>query len=211
MTVTSFFADPTDGWVRSRDPVWAICRAGGGMTMEAAPDHQMVVGGFIGGGPHFAQMQSFCSFDTSSLSGQTVSAVLMELCCDDDSSDVVDYDIEVRPWNFGAAVTIDDWVPGATLAGLTLCGTLTTLGISTVAYNSVVENGANFANSINTTGTTHYSLASSRLSGDIEVAGQEIVDIAGTDSAGTTRDPKITVTHSVTVAGTGDATGLVSA
>lgn len=193
MTTTVVYSDAADGQIESSNAVYATARTGGTLSAAAA------AGNFGHGQSEFFGYrcyEGFLSFDTSGIADtDTVSAV--ELALYGQAAGTRNFISRARTSDWGASLTTADWVSGASLSGLTLQATYdTSVAWSTSDYNAYTSE-AGFPAAVNKTGTTYLLLSSSRHEGaNTPGAGVfETVNCYSADDSGTTRDPKLTVTH----------------
>jgi len=186
--------DDLDGW----DGTYAEARAGtgDGTAVNVDGTSALTVGQYISQGDfvEWRVFESFVSFDTSSVgSGSTVSAAVLMVRATIDASDT-DFTIEARLRDWGTTVEAADWVAGASLSGLTLLSHYATAGgwISTTGYDFVDDA---FAANIVKTSTTRLILASANTASNTAPGGIEFLAGYAADYAGTTYDPKLTVTY----------------
>lgn len=203
MATLTAYAAAADGYVRSGDPTYSTARAGASLeTGDAAAFYNL---GQTWNGFNYLIYEVFLSFDTSSIPDDAViSAVELSLYGNGDLSDT-DFDIEARLYDWGASVTTADWVAGASLGGYTLLASRSTSGLSVAGYNAFTENGSNFRDNINKTGTTSILLCSSRHRAGNTPTGNEYVTFFSTDETGTTKDPKLVVTYTTSTTHTAAA------
>lgn len=217
-TVTTFFSQTSDEGLISYDAsgsIWSDAVNGLGDlafdtdTNTGGDGTTISLGNFIQTGLAALAEEGFFSFDTSSLSGQTVSQVdfsLFEhvsglLFGTDVSGGTVNF--QVRPYNFGASVTTADWRTAAQYNALTILATLDGDTIVSDAYNAFAENGTNFQTAINTTGTTYLIVSNAHQASTTPPSdGSYIFEVYAADQAGTTNDPKLVVTHAAAAATT---------
>ncbi len=193
-TVTTVFADTSDGYITSAGATYTIRRDGTG-TLTADTASATNYTGQDASGVY----QFFCKFDTSAIpDGDTVSAVVFSLYTNGDGT-VQDYIAEARAYDYGAAVTSADWTPGASLDSLTLMATFDTTGISVVAYNDFTSE-AGFPAYVSKTGFTPLMVSSSRQRLNQANVGNEYWGLYTANMSGTTNDPKLVVTHAVAAA-----------
>ena len=210
MTTTVVYAGTVDGVILmldQRDPgagSYAAARAGTAESSVADSIVESLAVGQIwwdyGGGDTDVQVEeSFIGFDTSPIADtDTVSAAVLNVTADSDNS-TTDFTIEARLYDWGAGLEVADWVAGASLSGLTLLATKTTASGFTAGTAYDFTDVAMPAN-VNKTGSTRMILCSSRTTGNNAPTGDEYVGIRAADYAGTTSDPKLTVTHAAGVA-----------
>ena len=195
MTTTVIFPNSTDGYIQSLDTVYATARAGSGLVADTAGTTISVLGQRLSGGNYTIQ-EAFQAYDTSVIGDtDTVSAVVLDLWVSSDQS-VTDFTLQVRTYDWGAGLTTADWTAGADLGALTLLGTLASAGVSAAAYNAVTENGTNFQSWVNKTGTSYLMMHSQNQLDNVAPTGNEYLQVRQPEQAGTTNDPKITITHS---------------
>lgn len=194
-TVTTVFSDASDGSITSSSTTYSTARAGSSLTPSTTSAAETV-------GQNRAASTRFCfegfvSFDTSSIPDtDTVSDAVLSIYGAGDSS-TTDFTMNARTSNWGATLTTGDWVAGASLSGLTLLATYSTAsGWSAVAYNDF-SSGVNMPAAIDKAGITYILLSSSRHEAGNDPAGNEFVNWYAAEQAGTTQDPKLTVTHAV--------------
>lgn len=200
-TVSTFYASTNDTSLRSGDNTsYANARAGSNLDAQSG-----LSSGFIAGqGCSWAFGRDFlwnCAescfrFDTSALgAGTTVTAVQLAIYGVSDDSGT-DFTVEARAVDLGAAVDTGDWVAGADLGALTRVATFDTSGgWATAGYNNFTEDGSNFQSAISLTGNTDVLLSSSRQAAGSSPSGDEHVSGYYANYTGTTRDPKLVVTH----------------
>lgn len=193
MPTVDITADTTDGHIDSSNATYATARSGSGLTVFTGPI--LGVGQLLSGGTYTC-IEYFVSFDTSSLgAGATITSAVLSIQGGGGTPDQSDTDftVEARAFNFGASVTTGDWVAGASLGSSTLvCHFDTSAGWGS-GYNAFT-NDALPAN-INKTGTTYIMLSSSRHRGNNTPVGLEKVSLKTSQTAGTSSDPKLTITY----------------
>jgi hypothetical protein len=189
-TVTTVFATAPGGnsQVESFNGTYATCRTGSNL----GPSGPHLVGQTTG----YAIDEAFVIFDTSGIPDtDTVSDVVLSL---DGSIDLSTQDFTVvaasSAYDGGQAVT-SDWVSGASLSALTTYATWASSGYS-ANYNAFTSAGAAFNSAINKTGNTPLMLYSDRHSAGTTPTTSERVSFDDADTAGTTSDPKLDITHS---------------
>lgn len=182
MTTTVVFGDAADGYVRSQDATYAVARATGtlavfGTILNVGQDNSGI----------WCQ-ESFVGFDTSGLTG-TVTAATLSLWC---SSTGSLFTAEARVFDWGATLDTGDWVPGDSLAALTLVATLPQ-AFTAGAYNDFTE--VALAANINQAGFTRLLINSDRQRlGNAPSGTDESAGFTEAGNAGTVNDPKLTVT-----------------
>jgi len=137
--------------------------------------------------------EGFISFDTSAIGAGTVTSATLSLCPYQDQS-VTDYTLYARARDWGASLTTADWVAGASLSGLTLLASVSTVGISVGSYAALSSESA-FASNINTSGSTRIILTSSRHeAGNLPPTGLEYVAWYSAEASAAYR-PKLVVEY----------------
>jgi len=133
--------------------------------------------------------ETFLAFDTSTVLG-TITSATLSLYGSYDSSPT-DFTVEARAYDFGATITTADYLPGTSLAALTLLASRSTAGFTTSGYNAFTSEAA-FLSNINQAGTTRLIINSSlhRLG---DTTDNRIVEFFTIAEAGTTKDPKLVI------------------
>ena len=204
MSTLVVYSDTTDGYINSSDGTvyfgpqgsYASARTGSAFSVDTS------LGTFIVGQSYYWDVngqyqvwESFAGFDTSSIGSGSVSAATLRLTSNSDGS-TTDFTVEARLHDWGTGLTSADWVAGASLSGKTLLAHYATSGgfVNGTGYDLVDDA---FAANINKTGTTRLLLCSSRTTAGTAPADQvdEYIYAYSADQAGTTQDPKLTVTY----------------
>lgn len=207
MTVTTIFGSTADSDISSADPSYAAARGQVGGSTKATPvssANELVVGQLLFG--NYACYESFIAFDTSGIPDtDVISAVSLDLWLVTDNS-TFDFTVRAREYDWGASVTTADFVAGPNLAitGNHL-GDLASSGIGAAgAYKTFTTSAAIVTNWINAanmkTGTVRLILYSINQSNGDAPTGDERLIFSSADVAGTTQDPKLTVTHAAPTA-----------
>lgn len=198
MATTVVYAD-NDGWVYGLSATYATARSTAVVAIQA--NAQLVAGQYYGSGGEYNVIEGFVSFDTSAIpAGDTVSAVTLSLMRYNHSSKV-DFIQRASVRDFGTSVTTADWVAGASLSGLTLDATYSTSSSSSTTVYQDMASEAGLPARVNKGAGAHtrFILWSNR-----DEAGTAPGTGAGTNeyeswrgyiTAGTTQDPKLTITH----------------
>lgn len=199
MSTLTVYGIAGDGWVRSNDATYATARSGSSLIAITADANNLEIGQDGGGGYYL--YESFIGFDTSALgSSATVSAAVLSLWLLIDNS-TVDWTVQARlqSWSAGGLTTAD-WVAGASLTQ-TLLATLATSGIgATGAYKDFTSDAA-FPGNVNKTGNTEMILCASDMVTGTPPAEFRDVIFDDADTAGTTSDPKLTITYTIPATG----------
>jgi hypothetical protein len=147
--------------------------------------------------------ESFISFDTSALgSGATVSAAVLNLTHDVGA----EWDVEARLRDWGSTLDSGDWVEGG--SGLTLLAHR--MGWDPTPSRDLI-NDAMPAN-VNKTGSTRMVLVSSETRAGSWTAGNRTYSFYEADTAGTTYDPRLTITYeaAAAISGSFSASAVIS-
>lgn len=195
-TVTTVFSATGDGYVISRDDAgltYAAARNGTGApidTFTTEPD--IYLGQQLNPNPQINLV--YFRFDTSTIgAGQTVSAVDASLWGVFDGGTQA-FTLEMRTYDYGAALTSADYQPGATYAALPLLASKTSATMASGSYNLFTDSGL-FPDAIQVAGFTGIVVGSSRFAGNNAPAGAEYWGVASADEVGTVNDPKLVITH----------------
>jgi hypothetical protein len=209
VTVSTFFSSTADGRIQSQAVTsYSDAREGvGGAVLDTHTDssQQDLVGQLYNGTTYFC-WQLFLDFDTSAIPDtDNIDSVVLSLYGETDDS-AQDFIYQARLHDWGGTLTNADYVAGSALSGKTLLATFNTSGWSTTGYNDLTSESS-FVSNINKTGVTYIVLSSDRQAGNnAPVNGaNERVQCFMADEAGTSKDPKLVVTHS---AGGGGGTVL---
>ena len=191
-TVTTVFGTPSGGdevgSIESASATYATARTGG--TLGLWNNHRV--------GQSLVTItyncyESFLIFDTSGIPDtDTVSAVIASLdgSANNSTTDFI-AGLAASAYDGGSVVT-GDWVSGASIPTPELA-TWDSAGYS-AAYNAFTET-ADFKDAINKTGNTSLILYSQRHRDATVPTDLENVRFSSADSAGTTIDPKLDITH----------------
>lgn len=138
------------------------------------------------------------SFDTSSIGGgSTVSSVVLDLFLVIDNS-TTDFTMNARDNAWGPTLTSGDYVAGASLSGSTLLASIFSSGIgATNAYKTLTSQAAFLTATNIKTGSVQILLCSSRQEGNNTPSGNEYLVFSAADFSGTTQDPKLTITYTI--------------
>lgn len=194
-TVTTVFADQSDGFIESTNATYAIARTGGTLSIPNESIFDLIVGQDGG----FDCYECFLSFDTSSIpDSDVVSSVVLDTFLTEDRSLGPDFIVEARESNWGASLTTADWISGAILGSLPLMASISTSGIGSIDSYKTFTSEPSFTSATNLkTGFVYLMLSSSRHRlGDPPVGDtDEYIAISPASVSGTTEDPKLTITH----------------
>lgn len=189
MTTTTFYGSTGDGYSLYNEAAYPPTVPGVGSNVAV----NLLVGQHKSG-PTYYNQESGISFDTSSLSGATISSAVLSLYGKTDNS-TTNFTVEARVYDFGASWTDVDYRTPAELGSCTLVASLSTVGFSVAGYNDFTD--VALPANINKTGTTYLVLASDRFRGGTTPTGAEYVDFYSYDQGDPYR-PKLTVTYTTT-------------
>jgi hypothetical protein len=196
MAVTVVFAGTADGDISSSSATYTTAWNGGGTAgVPAATANDLLVGQLNFG--NYILYQSFVDFDLSAINpGQTVSSAVMQTWLTTDSSTTNCTVIAVLH-DWGATVTSADWRIGSFWTGETWWTTIATNGIGSAgAYKSWSDTGDIRALcTLFAGGDLNFVLSTDRMVAGVVPPDSEFVVWANASTAGTTNDPKITITH----------------
>jgi len=208
MSTLVVYADTTDGFISSGDVEWndgegwisgyyPSARDGTGNDfLSDTTDNIVYVGQRRSPTPHagydFFVYESFLAFDTSSVgSGSTVSAAVLNLTCNTSSS-ASSFTCETRMYDWGANLTTADYISGASLTQ-TLVASVDTGSLADGAHVDFTD--VALPANINKTGSTRLVINSSKTRLNTAPTAAESPTFFSSDYAGTTSDPKLTVTY----------------
>jgi hypothetical protein len=201
MTTTTIFGDTTDGRVQSTaTTVYADARSGAsGLSANAGE-------GFANLGQRLLTADYFCyehfhAFDTSSIPDTDV-ITAVEFSLWSIANPTTNFVVEARLFDWGATLTTADWIAGASLSAQTLLASAdtSTLPTADTAYWTLTSEAA-FPPAINKTGFTRFMLCSANQTNNVAPTGNEFFVPLFAEEAGTTKDPRLVVTHSAIVEG----------
>lgn len=214
MTTVTIYSDTSDGYCSSISTSYTSASDGTGVG--ASPSATVgYVGQYIINTTYYVNI-SYLKFDTSSIPDDAEITSVTLYCYGYLDLSTTDFSIEARLHDWGATLTAADWVAGSNLGSKTLLASRSSLGWSTVGYNGFTENGSNFRNNINKTGTTYIILCSAEHANQSPPSNNEYVGLYFSDETGTSKDPKLEITystaHTKSVSGTvGTLSGALSA
>lgn len=173
-----------DGTIESDSLTYSTARAGSSLVTST----NLSVGQEDG----YTIYESFITCDASAIpDGAVISSVVAELYMVTDNSDL-DFWITMALRDYGATLTTADWVAGASLAALTTVAQKfsSTLGAGYNTFDNVA-----FPANLSKTAATRLILYSARHAANNAPGGVEYVEFRYSGSAGTTQDPKFTITY----------------
>ena len=187
-TVTTVYADASDTRAYGYSLSYSTARTtkyGESSTLYCAQQR--------GTGPTSYLCYQVClEFDTSSIPDtDVVSQVDLMLDGTTDFS-TNDFTAEARAYDWSS----ETWIAGDNLGNYDLLATWNSADYSS-GYNTFTEEGSNFQEAIDKQGTTwvHISGANQRL--NAQPSANEYVLFSNSETAGTTSDPKLVITHTI--------------
>ena len=186
MAETTVYAGTDDAILRSVNADWAARRAGTGLLYEYTADAKQYFGSWVN-----AMAIWLGGFDTSGIGTDEISAVEFGVYA---SSVRVSEtpNFKLVAFDYGAEPGTEDWVPGATLAGMTVLGSVAGSGLS--AGYVVISSTANLIAAINKTGLTKLYLYCDYLdSASAPNSNSNAFDLVCADNA--TNKPYLKITH----------------
>lgn len=184
----TLYSDPVDGFVQSTNTDYATARAGANLNAYTT-NTSIPAGQELFAGTRYI-WESFLTFDTSAVTG-TVQSATLSLHGHTDAS-TTDFTIQARLKDWGAALTTDDWVAGASLGDLPLLASRTSVGWSTIGHNQLTSEAA-FAANINQAGPTRLLICSSRQTAGTGPTVDEAVYFYSGNAADVAFRPKLVV------------------
>lgn len=189
-----------DGRITSSNATWTTCLNGSSLLSGDSATAEFVRAQW--NGSTYSLRQIFLDFDTSSLgSGATLSNGVFTLYGNGTAeNDADNYDMQIRPYNWGGTLTTADWVdcnPQSNWTALTLMAHFDVgswVQTGGTANNFTVDSYAD----VSKTGTTYVVVGLSAL-GSGTPTGSNDVEVRMADQAGTTSDPLLTVTYTISV------------
>ena len=186
MTTSVVYAAANDGDAYGESTTYATARS----TATAVDLYgSSATVGQIKSGSTYYIYEGFEQFDTSVVGADAISAAILSLRGTVDGS-VTDFTIEARSSNWGASLTTDDYVPGASLAGLTEVAHYDTASGWATAWHDFADDA--LPANVNKTGITYILLDSSRHVAGNQPSGNEYVSYSTEASS---YPPYLTITH----------------
>lgn len=193
MTVSTIYGIAGDGYVESTNTTYATARSGSSLWATTTDGNNIVVGQIFATPNYFIE-EGCIGFDTSVVGADSVSVAVLSLwlLTDGSATDFVNQ-ARLQTWSVGGLTTAD-WVAGASLTQ-TLLASINSSGIgATGAYKNFTSEAA-FLTNINGGGNTEIILCSDRHVAGTTPTGDERLHWDDADTAGTSQDPKLVVTH----------------
>lgn len=196
MATLIVYGDAGDGFIDSTATLYSAAREGTGTkTASAAGTNPIRVGQYHDGtNPHCYELLE--AFDTTPITAEaSVSAAVLDLVNQQDATNInATFEARLRDW--GATLEAADFVAGSALGGLTLLATFASgagMATGTLVTFTNVAMPANIVRG----GFTRLLLNTDRhRTGQFVSAGQEeYIAFYAADNAGTSFDPKLTITY----------------
>jgi hypothetical protein len=211
MATAIIYADTSDGYISSSAVgagAYTIVREG--ISLSANDSFESIT---CGQRFNIAQTAYYCyemflQYNTSTLPGDAVLTSVTESLYSLYGADGEAFTQEVRSFDWGSSLETADWRAGANLGSYLLLSSLNTGGI-TAGYN-IFPSTSNFRNAINKSGYTRLMHNSSRHRAGIAPTTYESTSWCSANYAGTTQDPKLTITYAIDITGAATITGTGS-
>jgi hypothetical protein len=194
-TVGTFYSSASDGYIYSDHAVYATAQSGGG-TLYTSSSVTLLYAG-QGLPTNYRVYHSHLYTDTSTLgAGAIITAASLFVYVGTDLSDT-DFNLTVVSSTASdpLTATVGNWAA----IGATSFGSVSTSGISTVAYTEIALNASGIAN-INKTAATQWGLRSDRDISATTPTGWEVLGIRTSEQTGTDQDPYLSVTYTTATA-----------
>jgi len=183
------YSDAADGYIYTQDVSLSVGRssAAAGKTANTL-SATFIVGEYVSG--TYWTYQAFLDFDTSAVTGTPLDVVLSISLSLDNTTSPASFTTNARAYDWGATLEVADWL-GADAAAAPLRASHTTVG---ALYNDFVSDASfkdNLANPVRLVLTNAYTEAGGTANPPI---GSSYVQWSASEAAGTTADPKLTIT-----------------
>jgi hypothetical protein len=212
-TVTTVFADTSDGYIQSLGNNYTDVQQGlgsGGFVVTTNASANYTIGQSFGSGT-YRVYQTYLSFNTAAIPDtDVVTDVTLQTWLTLDNSTLADFTAQAQFQDWGATCGTEDWEDPVNFG--TLLASLNTSGIgATGSYKTWTSQPAFLTVPNLKTGTVYLNLVSSRSVADIPPGtGTEYIQISPADTAGTTQDPKLVITHNAPAAHSGGSGAVVT-
>lgn len=199
MTVTTIYSDTSDGYANAGPSVsFAALRAVATAGFSISVGDTTRVGIYISSSNYWGY-QSFLSFDTSVIPDlDPITGVLLSIWGTVLGAQYSGQVQQARAAGWDGSISTDDWFTGTEFAALPLLATQPSANFTVGSYSDFTSEAA-FPANINVTGATTivlctevYATGSSPGSG---TSANWDIRFLSADWAGTTQDPKLTITH----------------
>lgn len=196
MTTLVVYGDTTDGYISSQDAVYTNARDGLGTLNPDTGSSTALCGQNTAGGPIYSCNESFVAFDLIGVDTSAVmSAAALSLWVSSDSS-TTDFTVEARAFDWGASLTNADFRTAAQLGALTLVASRSTSAVVAASYLDLTDVAlvANLTVGL----VNRFVLCSDRHTAGTTPTTAEYLTFSMANAAGTTQDPKLTLTITLT-------------
>lgn len=188
-TDIQIYGSAEDNHIVSNSGTYSTARESGTLSLGTASAGNWVAGQSTG----FNCYQGFISFDTSILSGETITAASLRLhqLATNGTNSSEDIIVAVRDW--GTAVETTDWVVGSSLSSLTAVATFVLAGWA--SGTAKTESSTALRDSLNTSGSTRFILFSTGQRDAVQPGfAARYLSAASQDHATEANRPLLTVT-----------------
>lgn len=194
-----FFSDPADGGIVCSAATYGPAEEGTGTKVVDSTGGTFNVGQRITGGIYDV-WEGFVFFDTSAIPDTSIIfEAHLDLWTEADNS-TSNFEVRAYPRDWGTTLADADFVSDTILNGLTHHALLaSSTDVFPGSYNTF-DSFSTFVDQINKTGNTSFVLASSKQG--LTPFDDEYVTFRSADAAGTTSDPKLTVSASADLSAT---------
>jgi hypothetical protein len=196
-TVGSFYSSASDGDISSNHGNYATAQSGNALTTSTTAASLQI--GQQYDDTEFVHIiwRGHLYTDTSTLGASAdITAASLFVYVSNDAS-YTDFNLTVVASTASDPLTASagNWAA----IGATSFGSVSTSGISTVAYTEIVLNASGIAN-INKTAATQWGLRSGRDISATAPSGAELLNLYASEQTGTNKDPYLSVTYTVPTA-----------
>ena len=155
MSTTTVYSTAADGYLKSSHATYSTARSGVGSTIVVVNTNSDI---WIDQAAGYDLYCAYLDFDTSAIPDtDVVTAATLSLYPNADPSGGTPGTLEVYAYDWGGTLTSADWIPGASVAAMTLLASRTTTGWVSDARKALTSTAA-FPAAINKTGTTYLYL-----------------------------------------------------
>lgn len=204
MTVTTVYSSTTDGYVDSYSTVsYAVAKAGTGSFAVDNSGTLALIGQYYDGVSKYECIHDYVSFDTSSINdADTVTIATLSIWAIYGAPPTA-HTLRARTYDWGNTLTSGDWQTPSQAAANTLLATFASASTVAGAYCVFTSEAALLTATGMKTGTVYMIVVSSRFESETTpTGGSEYNVYSSSDESGTTQDPKLVITHSLSFTGT---------
>lgn len=195
-TVTTVYADTSDGRIESSSPVYFDAADGNDVINVSTTGTTTAIGMFFSS--TYSIYQQFWRFDTSPISDtDVVTDIDLMLWLVNDQTVSQNPILEVLDYLWSPTLSAGQFIPFLDLSEGTynMVATLATNGIGSVGYKTFISESAFLSVQGLKTGTVCLAGTCDMHRLDIQPTGDAWVQFSHTETSGTTQDPKIVITH----------------